>query len=112
MVWRGGAGRSRRVDVMEGFMDDKQGAETTTDAGRMGRAKEFIDEKYSAASDAVKEKYSAVREKVDQIDFKGMTEQLRAYVRSNPGKALLISVGVGFVIGLLMRRSDVEEDED
>ena len=28
----------------------------------------------------------------------------------NPGKALLISVGVGFVIGLLLRRDDSEED--
>ena len=27
-------------------------------AGRFGRAKEFVGEKYAAASDAVKEKYS------------------------------------------------------
>jgi ElaB/YqjD/DUF883 family membrane-anchored ribosome-binding protein len=76
--------------------------------GRFGRAKEFVNEKYSAASDAVKDKYSAAREKLGEVDFNGMAEQVRSYVRSNPGKALLISVGVGFVIGLLLRRDDEE----
>jgi ElaB/YqjD/DUF883 family membrane-anchored ribosome-binding protein len=87
--------------------------------GRFGRAKEFVNEKYSAASDAVKDKYaaasaaakdkySAAKEKLGEVDFNGMAEQVRSYVRSNPGKALLISVGVGFVIGLLLRRDDDE----
>src|SRR5512146_1493650 len=75
-----------------------------TEQGRMGRAKEFVSEKYSAAAGAVKDKYSAAREKFDEIDFEGTTDQVRSFVRSNPGKALLISVGIGFVIGLLMRR--------
>ena len=35
-----------------------------------------------------------------------ITDQVRSYVRSNPGKALLISVGVGFLVGLLLRRDD------
>jgi ElaB/YqjD/DUF883 family membrane-anchored ribosome-binding protein len=85
--------------------------------GRFDRAKELLNEKYSAASDAVKEKvsaasdavkekYSAAKEKLDEVDFNGMADQVRSYVRSNPGKALLISVGIGFVIGLLLRRDD------
>lgn len=78
--------------------------------GRFGRAKEFVGEKYASASDTVKEKYSAAREKVEELDFKAMTEQVRDYVRANPGKALLISVGVGFLIGLLLRRGDGDED--
>ncbi len=88
--------------------------------GRFSRAKEFVGDKYSAASDKVKETYSGVkekvgagygkvREKVDDIDFKGLTEQTRAYIRSNPGKSLIISVGVGFIIGLLLRSGDDEE---
>src|SRR5437763_5834273 len=35
-----------------------------------------------------------------------IADQVRSYVRSNPGKALLISVGAGFLIGLLLRRGD------
>jgi len=80
-----------------------------TDAGadsRFGKAKDFVNEKYSAASDAVRNQYNRVREKVEDVDFGAITDQVRSYVRSNPGKALLISVGVGFLVGLLLRRSD------
>ena len=76
---------------------------------RFGRARDFVNEKYSAASDAVRDKYNAMREKVDDVDFGAITDQVRSYVRSNPGKALLISVGVGFLIGLLLRRDESEE---
>lgn len=74
--------------------------------GRFGRAKEFVGEKYQEASGKVRDGYNSVREKVDDVDFGAITDQVRSYVRSNPGKALLISVGVGFLIGLLLRRDD------
>lgn len=77
---------------------------------RFGKAKEFVNEKYSAASDAMKNEYNRMRERVDDVDFGEISDQVRTYVRSNPGKALLISVGIGFVVGLLLRRSDDQED--
>jgi ElaB/YqjD/DUF883 family membrane-anchored ribosome-binding protein len=81
------------------------------------KAKEFVGEKYesasgavrdgySAASGAVRDGYSAARAKVDEVDVAALADQARAYVRSNPGKALLISVGVGFLVGLLLRRDE------
>lgn len=71
-------------------------AEGESDAqGRFGRAKEFVGDKYNR-----------VREKVEDVDFGAVTDQVRTYVKSNPGKALLISIGVGFVIGMLLRRDD------
>ena len=76
------------------------------DQGRFGRAKEFVGDKYAKASGAVKSGYNTVREKVEDVDFEALTDQVRSYVRSNPGKALLISVGVGFLVGLLLRRDD------
>jgi ElaB/YqjD/DUF883 family membrane-anchored ribosome-binding protein len=79
-----------------------------TDASRFNRAKDYVNDKYSAASDAVKNQYNRVREKVEDVDFGAITDQVRTYVRSNPGKALLISVGVGFLIGLLLRRDSEE----
>ena len=79
------------------------------ESSRFSRAKEFANEKYSAASDAVKNQYNRVREQVEDIDFGEITDQVRSYVRSNPGKALLISIGAGFIIGLLLRRSDDED---
>ncbi|HEX8254951.1 MAG TPA: hypothetical protein VF846_17535 [Thermoanaerobaculia bacterium] len=85
--------------------------EGTGDASnRFGRAKEYAGDKYRAASGAVRDGYNTVKERVDDVDFGAVSDQVRTYVRSNPGKALLISVGVGFVVGLLLRRS--EEDED
>ena len=79
-----------------------------TDASRFNRAKDYVNDKYSSASDAVKNQYNRVREKVEDVDFGAITDQVRTYVRSNPGKALLISVGVGFLIGLLLRRDNEE----
>ena len=80
------------------------------DAGRFGKAREYASDKYAAASDAMKNQYNRFKERVDDVDFGEVTDQVRTYIRSNPGKALLISVGVGFVIGLLLRRDDSEED--
>ncbi|HEV7589204.1 MAG TPA: hypothetical protein VGO40_13900, partial [Longimicrobium sp.] len=81
--------------------------ETAEDAsGRFSRAREYVGEKYGAASEKVRDGYNAVREKVDDVDMGAITDQVRTYVKSNPGKALLISVGVGFLVGLLLRRDD------
>ncbi len=77
--------------------------------GRFGRARQYVNDKYESASDAVRDGYNSMREKVEDVDFGAITDQVRTYVRSNPGKALLISVGVGFLIGLLLRRDDDED---
>ena len=90
--------------------ESRKGSADESDTSRFARAKDFADEKYSAASDAVKNQYNRVRERVEDIDFGEVTDQVRGYVRSNPGKALLISVGVGFLIGLLLRRDDSDEE--
>jgi ElaB/YqjD/DUF883 family membrane-anchored ribosome-binding protein len=73
---------------------------------RFSRAREYMGEKYEAAAGAARNAYSSARERVEDVDFGAVTDQVRTYVRSNPGKALLISVGVGFLIGLLLRRDD------
>ena len=52
---------------------------------------------------------TARKEKIEDVDFGAITDQVRSYVRSNPGKALLISVGVGFLVGLLLRRDDDDD---
>ena len=84
-----------------------EGADSST--GRFGRAKEYVNEQYGRASGAVRDGYNTVREKVEDVDFDAITDQVRSYVRSNPGKALLISVGIGFVVGLMLRRDERED---
>lgn len=75
--------------------------EDSADAGsRFGKAKDYMGSKVNE-----------MRERVEDVDFGAVTDQVRSYVRSNPGKALLISIGVGFVIGLLLRGGDEEEED-
>jgi ElaB/YqjD/DUF883 family membrane-anchored ribosome-binding protein len=108
---------SDRLPLQEASMTERTrsaaGKGSTSDDSensRFDRARDYVSDKASAASDAVKGQYNRVREQVEDADFGAMLDQVRGYVRSNPGKALLISVGVGFLVGLLLRRD--EEDED
>ncbi len=80
-------------------------------SSRFERAKDLAAEGYGKASDAMRDGYNTIREKVEDADFGAITDQVRSYVRSNPGKALLISLGVGFVVGMLLRRSDSDDEE-
>jgi ElaB/YqjD/DUF883 family membrane-anchored ribosome-binding protein len=81
-------------------------ADADDTSGRFGRAKEYVNDQYERASGKVRDGYNSMREKVEDVDFGAITDQVKTYVRSNPGKALLISVGVGFLIGLLLRRDE------
>jgi ElaB/YqjD/DUF883 family membrane-anchored ribosome-binding protein len=81
-------------------------SDTDSASGRFGKARDYASEKYEAASGAFRDQYNTMRERVEDVDFGAITDQVRTYVRSNPGKALLISVGVGFLVGLLLRRDD------
>lgn len=87
-------------------MDETANPGDTDNASRFGRAKEYVEDQYERASGKVRDGYNSMREKVEDVDFGAITDQVRTYVRSNPGKALLISVGVGFLIGLLLRRDE------
>jgi len=79
---------------------DGDGGDTDEANSRFGRARDYVGGKYNA-----------VRERVEDVDFGAITDQVRSYVRSNPGKALLLSIGVGFVIGLLLRGGDDDEED-
>lgn len=92
---------------MEENNNPEAGGESGSESSsRFSRAREYVGNKYETASGAVRDGYNTVREKVDDVDFGALTDQVRTYVRSNPGKALLISVGVGFLVGLLLRRDE------
>ena len=87
-----------------------KGSTDDSENSRFDRARDYVSDKASAATDAMKGQYNRVREQVEDADFGAMLDQVRGYVRSDPGKALLISVGVGFLVGLLLRRDDDDED--
>ena len=77
--------------------------------GSAGRATQQVKESAEKASVAAKEKYGVAREKVvvgydkARKDMDTLVEDVNEYTRDNPGKAVLIAAGVGFVVGLLLR---------
>jgi len=92
---------------MEKNNNPETGGEPESESSsRFSRAREYVGDKYETASGAMRDGYNNMRERVDDVDFGALTDQVRTYVRSNPGKALLISVGVGFLVGLLLRRDE------
>jgi ElaB/YqjD/DUF883 family membrane-anchored ribosome-binding protein len=64
------------------------------------RATQAAREKVDAAVSGVKQQYAKVSKRVGSV-----SEDVADYVRDNPGKSLLIAAGVGFLVGLLFRRS-------
>lgn len=65
-------------------------------AGKVGEAA-------TQAKDYVTEKVGAVSDKIKDIDFKELTQNCTDYARKNPGQAMLISAGVGLLLGILVR---------
>jgi ElaB/YqjD/DUF883 family membrane-anchored ribosome-binding protein len=68
------------------------------------RVGEVAREKYQVAAEGVREGYVKVRKDLDRLGG-----DVSEYVRENPGKSLLMAAGVGFVIGLLLRRPGSDE---
>ena len=65
---------------------------------KASRAGEVAKEKYGVAVDNLKQGYDKVHK-----DMGKLTDDVNDYVRSNPGRSILMAAGLGFVIGLLMR---------
>jgi ElaB/YqjD/DUF883 family membrane-anchored ribosome-binding protein len=63
-------------------------------------------EQYEELSVKAKELYGKARDRVAEIDFKEKGDQVVEYVRKNPGKAILIALAVGFVVGYATRPRD------
>ena len=87
------------------------------------RARDFVEEKIDQTKDVLGDSYSRAREQFDDVsdevrknlkntarqigkDYGPVWEDVRRYVRENPGTALAVSLGVGFLFGFLVRGSD------
>lgn len=58
-------------------------------------AKEYVSDKVSVVGDKLKDLQNA--------DLNELAENAKNYARKNPGQALLISAGVGLLLGLVLR---------
>ena len=86
-------------------------------------ARDFVEEKIDQTREVLGDSYSKAREQFDDVsdevrknmksaakrfekDYGDIWTDTRKYVRDNPGTALAISLGVGFLLGFLIRGSD------
>jgi ElaB/YqjD/DUF883 family membrane-anchored ribosome-binding protein len=87
------------------------------------RARDFVEEKIDQTKDVLGDSYSKAREQFDDVgedvrknlkktarrlekDYGPVWEDVRRYVRENPGTALAVSLGAGFLFGFLVRGRD------
>jgi len=82
--------------------DVRRGAERATQEIRRGA--ERAKEQYREVADSAREGYDKARRQAGE-----WSRDVSYYVKDNPGKSLLIAAGVGFLLGLLVRRGGSEE---
>jgi ElaB/YqjD/DUF883 family membrane-anchored ribosome-binding protein len=63
-------------------------------------------EQYDVLSVKAKDAYGKAKTKVAEVDFKQKGDEVVEYVRTNPGKAILIALAVGFLVGYATRPRD------
>ena len=83
--------------------DVRRGAERASQEIRRGTEK--ARERYGEVADSARERYTQVRERSGEL-----SRDLSFYVRDNPGRSVLIAAGVGFLVGLLVRRGRGEDE--
>lgn len=82
------------------------GTGTETATGLAQTAQEYagkVTEAASQARDYVTDKIGIVGDKIKELDFRELTANAKDYARQNPGQAILISAGVGLLLGILVR---------
>jgi ElaB/YqjD/DUF883 family membrane-anchored ribosome-binding protein len=84
------------------------------------RARDFVEEKIDQTREVLGDSYTRARDEFDDVsgdvrknlrktakrlekDYGPVWEDTRRYVRDNPGTAVAISLGLGFLIGLIFR---------
>jgi ElaB/YqjD/DUF883 family membrane-anchored ribosome-binding protein len=87
------------------------------------RARDFVEEKIDQTKDVLGDSYSQARVQFDDVsdevrknlkktarrlekDYGPVWEDVRRYVRDNPGTALAIALGAGFLFGMMVRGGD------
>jgi ElaB/YqjD/DUF883 family membrane-anchored ribosome-binding protein len=102
-------GRYKKVsdDVQDRYKkvseEVKRGAERASSEIRRGA--ERARETYGEVAENAERSYQRVRSEAGNL-----SREVSLYVRDNPGKAVLIAAGVGFLLGLLARRRGGDDE--
>ena len=82
----------------------EQKIDATREAAAAGAGR--VRERVSEVAGNVKARAAQLRDKIADTEWEDVKSNVAGYVRDNPGKSLAIALGVGFALGLLMRRRD------
>ena len=88
---------------------EKAGVASSRVKEKAGEATSRVKEKAEQVSTVAREQYGVAAQRARQgydkarKDLDHLTQDVNEYVRDNPGKAVLIAAGVGFLIGLVFR---------
>ena len=109
-----GSTRDRFQSQYRKISDDvRRGAERASAEIRRGR--ETAREKYEDVAETARDKYRDVAETARRSytrvssEAGNVSREVSLYVRDNPGKSVLLAAGVGFLLGLLIRRGGDDE---
>ncbi len=80
--------------------------EEKIDAARGVASEKRLRDRMGEAAEAVKARAQSLKEKIQNTEWDDVQQGVKNYVRDNPGKSLAIALGVGFVLGFLLRRRD------
>jgi ElaB/YqjD/DUF883 family membrane-anchored ribosome-binding protein len=72
---------------------------------KIEQTKEVLGDSFEDVSDEVRKTAKATAKRIEK-DYGYLWEDVRKYVRDNPGTALALSVGIGFLLGYLLRGGD------
>jgi ElaB/YqjD/DUF883 family membrane-anchored ribosome-binding protein len=87
------------------------------------RARDFVEEKIDETKEVLGESYAKAREQFDDVsedvrkgvksaarklekDYGDVWEGVLGYVKENPGTAIAISLGIGLLLGFVLRGGD------
>jgi len=87
------------------------------------RARDFVEDKIDRTKEVLGDSYSKARDQFDDVsddvkktvkstakkiesDYGYLWDDVRGYVKENPGTAIAVSAAVGFVLGFLLRGDD------
>lgn len=85
--------------------DVRRGAERAKSELRRGA--ERARETYHDAAETARLSYERVRAEAGPV-----TQDVGAWVRDNPARSVLIAAGIGFLLGMLVRRNDDDYDDE
>ena len=72
---------------------------------KIEQTKEVLGESFDGVSGDVRKTVKSTAKKIEK-DYGYLWDDVRRYVKDSPGTALALSVGVGFLLGYLLRGGD------